>query len=212
MALIRARALGEPAFVVAAGADGRVPGPGFGGGGGVGRAAVGVLPVGGTGTGGALGWVGARAPGAAGFASRLATGQPATFGGGAAALGVSGVPHRAQNLKLAAFSVMQFGHCLGAPPDCCSFCEGVREGGFIRVGSTMSSPGMCAPHERHEPTSVSLWAPHFGQSMWPVVVRARKEGQGACPLGNSAPTLEEPLHLCQRTLAVQGRFPCLEGE
>src|SRR5438093_1076644 len=40
MALIRARALGEPAFVVAAGADGRVPGPGFGGGGGVGRAAV----------------------------------------------------------------------------------------------------------------------------------------------------------------------------
>src|SRR2546430_9684170 len=92
MALIRARALGEPAFVVAAGADGRVPGPGFGGGGGVGRAAVGVLPVGGTGTGGALGWVGARAPGAAGFASRLAPRPPPPFGGGGGAARGRGGP------------------------------------------------------------------------------------------------------------------------
>jgi len=207
MALTRARGFGLPVFADAAGPGARVPGPGLGGGGGVGRASAGALPA--AGTGGALGWVGDRERGAgdptgreaagvgrgaapaaagagraaagaaAGFASRLATGQPATFGGGAAALGVSGVPHRAQNLKLAAFSVMQFGHCLGGPPDCCNFCAGAREAGFISVGSTMSSPGIGAPHERHEPTSVSLWAPHFGQSMWPVVVRAWKKGQGA---------------------------------
>src|SRR2546429_6689360 len=116
MALIRARALGEPAFVVAAGADGRVPGPGFGGGGGVGRAAVGVLPVGGTGTGGALGWVGDRAPGAAGFASPPATGQPSPFGGGAGALGVTRAPHPAPDLQAAAVSGLCFPPCPVAPP------------------------------------------------------------------------------------------------
>jgi len=185
MALIRARARGAPALGGVAGAGGRVPGPGLGGGGGAGRAAAGGLPVtAGTGVGGVLGAVAIRAPGpapaaalgpagfapegagaaawadlaapAAGLASGLATGQPATLAGGAAALAVSGVPHRAQNLKVAAFSVMQFGHCRGGPPACCSLCAGAREAGFIMVGAAPSSAAKGAPHERHEPTSVSL--------------------------------------------------------
>jgi hypothetical protein len=86
----------------------------------------------------------------------IAAGHPATFGGGAAPLAVSGVPHRAQNLKLAAFSVMQFGHCLGGPPDCCSLPAGALADAFIMVGAAGSSAGNAAPHERQEPTSVSL--------------------------------------------------------
>jgi hypothetical protein len=89
-------------------------------------------------------------------ASGFAAGHPATFGGGAAPLAVSGVPHRAQNLKLAAFSVMQLGHCLGGPPDCCSLPAGALADGFIMVGAAGSSAGNAAPHERQEPTSVSL--------------------------------------------------------
>src|SRR2546425_7196092 len=163
MALIRARALGALAFGGVAGAEGRVPGPGLAGGGGAGRAAADGLPA-----------------AAAGLASGFATGHPATLGGGAAALAVSGVPHRAKNLKLAALSVMQFGHCFGGPPACCSLPAGARAAdGFIMVGAPASSAGNAAPHERHEPTSVSLWAPHFGHSMWPFVVRAPKEGQGS---------------------------------
>ena len=93
---------------------------------------------------------------AAGLASGFATGHPATLGGGVAALGVSGVPHRAQNLKLAALRVMQFGHCFGEPPACCSLPAGALADGFIMVGAAASSAGKAAPHERHEPTSVSL--------------------------------------------------------
>src|SRR2546428_5606682 len=143
MALMRASALGALALGGVIAAAGRVPGPGLGGGGGTGRDGAGV-------------GLAAGAPGFAAGPVTLAAGQPATFGGGAAPPAVSGVPHRAQNLKLAAFSVMQFGHCLGGPPDCCSRGPGVRAAGFIMVGAAASSAGKATPHERHEPTSVSL--------------------------------------------------------
>jgi len=126
----------------------RAPGPAAA----AGREAGGFAPEG----AGLAAWGDLAAP-AAGFASGLATGHPATFGGGAAPLAVSGVPQRAQNLKLAAFNVMQFGHCRGGPPDCCSLCAGAaREAGFIMVAAAASSAANGAPHERHEPTSVSL--------------------------------------------------------
>src|SRR5207302_20999 len=99
---------------------------------------------------------GLSARAAAGLAaSGFATGQPATLAGGAPALAARGVPHRAQNLKLAALSVMQFGHCLGGPPACCSLAAGALAEGFIIVGAASSSAGKATPHERHEPTSVS---------------------------------------------------------
>src|SRR5437870_2743562 len=66
-----------------------------------------------------------------------------------------------------------------AAADALPVVGGTRADGFIMVGAPASSAGKAAPHERHEPTSVSLWAPHFGQSMWPFVVRAPKEGQGS---------------------------------
>jgi len=47
-------------------------------------------------------------------------GAPAVFAGpgaeGGAPVAPRGVPHRAQNLKVAAFNVMQFGHCFGGAP------------------------------------------------------------------------------------------------
>jgi hypothetical protein len=171
MSLIRARALGALAFGGVAAA--RAAGAGFGGGGGGGRPAGAFAAA----AGPALDATFPAGAGAA-FASGRGTGQPDTFGGGAAALGVKGVPQRAQNLKLAAFNVMQLGHCLGGPPACCSLGAGPFVEGFIMVGAPASSGCKATPHERHEPTSVSLWAPHLGQSMWPVVVRAAKEGQG----------------------------------
>src|SRR2546421_659934 len=54
-----------------------------------------------------------------------------------------------------------------------------RAAGSTRVGAPASAAGRAPPHERHEPTSVSLWAPPFGQPMWPFVGRAPKEGQGS---------------------------------
>jgi hypothetical protein len=77
----------------------------------------------------------------------------------------SGVPQRAQNLNVAALSVMQFGHCLGGAPAASlpPFAGWAGTGFCIMVGALSSS--MEAPHERQEPTSVSLFAPQRGQSM-----------------------------------------------
>jgi hypothetical protein len=77
----------------------------------------------------------------------------------------SGVPHRAQNLNVAAFSVMQFGHCLGGAPAASRgpLAGGVTDGFCIIVGAP--SPSMGAPHDRQEPTSVSLFAPQRGHSI-----------------------------------------------
>ena len=84
----------------------------------------------------------------------------------------SGVPQRAQNLKVAAFRVMQLGHCLGGGP-----CErrgaaalggGAAAGLRARVGRLSFSLSE-APQERQGPTSVSLCAPQRGQSMRAVL-------------------------------------------
>jgi hypothetical protein len=77
----------------------------------------------------------------------------------------SGVPQRAQNLNVAALSVMQFGHCLGgAPAASLPPLAGGDETAFcIMVGALSSSMG--APHDKQEPTSVSLFAPQRGHSM-----------------------------------------------
>src|SRR5207244_346485 len=57
-------------------------------------------------------------------------GTAAPFGAGApgAAVAPRGVPQRAQNLKVAALSVMQFGHCFGGAP-CASRGAAGAEGG-----------------------------------------------------------------------------------
>ena len=133
---------------------------GLGGGGGAGRAAAGGLAGGG---GGAF-EEGAGFPAAAGLAPGAAeAGAP---------VAPSGVPHRAQNLKVAAFNVMQFGHCLGGapwarrgePP-----LPGAAAVGFCAMVGRLSSSLIEAPQERQEPTSVSLCAPQWGQSMRPVL-------------------------------------------
>jgi hypothetical protein len=78
---------------------------GLGGGGGAGRE---------TGAGFAGAIDGAFAAGAG------LLGGPATFAApdaeGGTPVAPRGVPHRAQNLNVAAFSVMQFGHCFGGAP------------------------------------------------------------------------------------------------
>jgi hypothetical protein len=110
---------------------------------------------------------GAGFPAAAGLAT-----APAGLAPGGAEAGApvapSGVPHRAQNLKVAAFNVMQFGHCLGGapwarrgePP-----LPGAAAVGFCAMVGRLSSSLIEAPQERQEPTSVSLCAPQRGQSM-----------------------------------------------
>ena len=142
---------------------------GFGGGGGTGRAAA--AGFGGGGFGVATG----RAGAGGGF-------EAAGFGAGAA-VAPSGVPQRAQNLNVAALSVMQFGHCLGGAP-CPSRGEltlppaGADPPGFCAmVGRLVSF--IAAPQDRQEPTSVSLCAPQRGQSMRSVLCRCRNKGQGA---------------------------------
>src|SRR6267378_2869332 len=176
-AIAETRARGRAgAAGLAGGAGGRTcPVIGFGGGGGAGRAAAAGLPGGG---GGAF-EEGAGFPGAAGLAA------PAGFVPGGAEAGApvapSGVPHRAQNLNVAAFNVMQFGHCLGGapwarrgePP-----LPGAAAMGFCAMVGRPSSSLIEAPQERQEPTSVSLCAPQRGQSMRPVLCRWPKKGQG----------------------------------
>jgi hypothetical protein len=68
-------------------------------------------------------------------------------------------------LNVAAFNVMQLGHCLGGAPDACSLGPGFAGADFIMVVADSLSSGREAPQERQDPTSVSLKAPHFGQFM-----------------------------------------------
>jgi hypothetical protein len=94
----------------------------------------------------------------AGFAAR----------GAAAALGgttfvPSGVPQRAQNLKVAAFNVMQFGHCRGGPPAARRGAPGFATA-FCCARVASSSP-IGVPQDTQVPTSLSLAAPQRGQSM-----------------------------------------------
>ncbi|HYY52931.1 MAG TPA: hypothetical protein VE755_08670, partial [Myxococcales bacterium] len=99
------RARGRTGVAGFGGVAGRAwPLTGLGGGGGTGRAAA-AAGFGGGGGAGGFGVAAARGGAAGGF-------DAAGFGAGAA-VAPSGVPHRAQNLKVAAFSVMQFGHCFG---------------------------------------------------------------------------------------------------
>jgi hypothetical protein len=105
----------------------------------------------------------------AGAAAVFAAGQPATFAGGVEV--ESGVPQRAQNLKVGALSDAHFGHCFCGPAPACARGAGAAAAGFTTVGAD-ASVAKAAPHERQEPTSVSFHAPHFGQSMWLVVVPA----------------------------------------
>src|SRR5207253_2987526 len=110
---------------------------------------------------------------APGFASAAGADLPAS----GAPVAPSGVPQRAQNLNVAAFKVMQWGHCLGGAPEACSLDAGLGDDFATRVVADPCS-GSEAPQERQEPTSVSLCAPHFGQSMSGIVVLGREQGQG----------------------------------
>ncbi len=87
-----------------------------------------------------------------------------TGGGAAGAVAPSGVPQRAQNLKVAAFSVLQLGHDLGG-----AFGEesrGAGRGGGLAAGrGAASSSAIGAPQDMQEPTSVSFSAPQRGQIM-----------------------------------------------
>ena len=164
-------------FAVGRGAVGDADAAGFGG--------VALLAAGG---GGAPGTVakGGFAAAPAGFATG-APDLPGAIADGFAAAALagaadapSGVPQRAQNLKVAALSVMQFGHCRGGAPVPSLgplFCACRDDGFAARVGRLSFSP-MGAPQERQDPTSVSFWAPQREQSMRKVVCRATKRGQG----------------------------------
>src|SRR5882672_5131747 len=160
MAETRARGRAGAAGLAGGAATRTCPASGLGGGGGAGRAAAGGLAGGG---GGAF-EEGAGLPAAAGLAP-----------GGAEAgapVAPSGVPHRAQNLKVAAFNVMQFGHCLGGAPWARRAeppLPGAADIGFCAMVGRLSSSLIEAPQERQEPTSVSLCAPQRGQSMRPVL-------------------------------------------
>ena len=165
-AIAETRARGRTGAAGFGGDAGRAwPVTGFGGGGGTGRAEVAGFDGGG---GGDFDAAGARAGAGGGLE---AAGAPGFAPG--AAVAPSGVPQRAQNLKVAAFSVMQFGHCLGgapcarrgeltfpaAGPDAAGFCA--------MVGRLVSL--IAAPQDRQEPTSVSLCAPQRGHSMRSVL-------------------------------------------
>src|SRR5438477_876455 len=188
MADSRARGFEGAAGLGGAGGGERViPVTGLGGGGGAGRAAAvgGLVAIGGGGglAAGAAAFAGAAGAGAGGrapaglaaavgaaLAAGLAGAGGAAAGPGAGALvAASGVPQRAQNLKVAAFKVMQFGHCLGGAPAArrgpVLAAGGGATGFCIMVGALSSSSPMGAPHDRQEPTSVSLFAPQRGHSM-----------------------------------------------
>jgi hypothetical protein len=116
--------------------------------------------------------------GGGGGAFEDGAGLPAAAGlapGGAEAgapVAPSGVPHRAQNLKVAAFKVMQFGHCLGGDPwprRGEPLLPGAADMGFCAMVGRLSSSLIEAPQERQDPTSVSLCAPQRGQSMRSVL-------------------------------------------
>jgi hypothetical protein len=79
----------------------------------------------------------------------------------------SGVPHRAQNLNVAAFKAAQFGHSRGGASGGWKRGPGLEpvRAGFCSIVGGSSCCGNEAPHERHEPTSVSFQAPHFGHSI-----------------------------------------------
>ena len=62
-------------------------------------------------------------------------------------LAPSGVPQRAQNLNVAAFKVMQWGHCLGGAPEACSLDAGLGDDFATRVVADPCS-GSEAPQER----------------------------------------------------------------
>jgi hypothetical protein len=99
--------------------------------------------------------------------------------GGAALPAPSGVPQRAQNLNVAAFKVVHFGHCFGgAPAASRAFPEAPAVGAAGDLAAII-----CAPQDTHDPTPVSLAAPQRGHSMAQVVSRARKRGQGAARAG-----------------------------
>jgi hypothetical protein len=113
---------------------------------------------------------GLAAAGFAGAAAGAAAGFPGCEGGllpeVGAAVAPSGVPQRAQNLNVAALSVLQLGHCLGGtlvPASRGAAGQGATTRGCDMVGA--SSSGSEAPQDMHEPTSVSLTAPHLGHSM-----------------------------------------------
>ena len=119
--------------------------------------------------GGAGGAAFAGAAGLPGAAGGLEAAGPAP----GAAVAPSGVPQRAQNLNVAAFKVMQFGHCLGGAPWArrgeLILAEGGAASGFWAMVGRLSSSLSAAPHDRQDPTSVSLCAPQRGQSMRPVL-------------------------------------------
>jgi len=190
MAETRARGRTGAAGFASGGAAGREawPGTGFGGGGGTGLAAAGFAGGGGGGAfgggggavftgggGGAFAAAGAGAfAGAAGaFAAVAAAGLAAAAPEPGAAVAPSGVPQRAQNLNVAAFNVMQFGHCFGGAPWArrgeLTLAEGGAASGFWAMVGRLSSSLSAAPQERQDPTSVSLRAPQRGQSMRPVL-------------------------------------------
>jgi hypothetical protein len=176
---------------------------GFGGGGGAGRAPAGAFPAGGGGDGFAAGAGFAPAGGGAGLLTGAAAGADAAAGFAGAGAGLatgaaaftaagtdpgapvasSGVPQRAQNLNVAAFSVMQFGHCFGGAP-CWRRGEvdfGGAAMGFCAMVGRLSSSLIGAPQDRQEPTSVSFCAPQRGQSMQGFYDAARRRVKAATP-------------------------------
>src|SRR2546425_1048528 len=167
MAETRARGRTRAAGLGGAGGGRDCPVTGFGGGGGTGRAAaVGLAGAGGF--GGGADFTGAAGP----FA-----------GAPGAAVAPRGVPQRAQNLKVAALSVMQFGHCFGGAP-CASRGAAGEDGGacgFCAMVGRLSFSLIGAPQDRQDPRSDSLCAPQRGQSMRAVLCSRRKKGQGTEP-------------------------------
>jgi hypothetical protein len=89
--------------------------------------------------------------GGAGGGTKLAAGEVAP----------SGVPQRAQNLNVAALSVLHDGHALGGALGDASLGAG-RGGGLVGRGGGASS-GIGAPQLMQEPTSVSFSALQRGQ-------------------------------------------------
>ena len=172
MAESRARGFAGAAALAGAGEGGRVwPVTGFGGGGGAGRGA----------TGGRDGT--AARGGGTDFAGAGFGGAPAV---GGTPVAPSGVPHRAQNLNVAAFNVMQFGHCFGGAP--CAR-RGALAGPFAAaadgvraiVGSPSSSPKE-APHEEQRPTSFRC-ARRSGDNPWNRFYDARQRRVKAATFG-----------------------------
>src|SRR5437868_4953657 len=159
MAETRARGRTGAAGFGGAGGGRDCPVTGLGGGGGTGRAGAAGL-TGAGGLGGGADFAGAAAP----------------FGAGApgAAVAPRGVPQRAQNLNVAALSVMQFGHCFGGAP-CASRGAAALAGedggpcGFCAMVGRFSLSLTAAPQERQDPTSDSLCVPQRGQSMRAVL-------------------------------------------